>query len=504
MAKLELSQTILHSKAMPQVLHKNLSPKTSLIYRAINSSFILLELITIIGSFIVLYAYRLSIEFRKPLVLDSADLWNNPRTINYVLFLLIVIILWVVWSSHFKLFSSGWDISNGLIDESIRVLKAISYSVLLTVGIAFVFKLTDYSRLVVIGFWIISFAGTVGLRSLKRLITVFLIRQGILVKNVLIIGAGQVGKMVAAELSNKNGIGYNIIGYIDDEKSGTVDSYQVVGKIKDINRVVIHYPIDEIIITIPTEKHLINEVINKYRKFNFTIRIIPEMFNLVSKTIEVTQSNTFPFITLIKTPMRGSAFIIKRLIDFIFAFIALIVLSPVFLIVAVIIRLDSSGNVFYKQRRVGKNGDFFDMYKFRSMITSADEIQSKLLKKNEMHGPVFKMKDDPRVTRIGKFIRKYSIDELPQLINVLKGEMSLIGPRPPIPMEVDRYTDWDWRRLEVVPGITGLWQVSGRSNVAFEQWVNLDVYYIENWSLWLDCKILLKTIPVIMKGEGAY
>jgi len=291
---------------------------------------------------------------------------------------------------------------------------------------------------------------------------------------------------------------------VDDVKKGTVYTYEILGRIPQMESIIRRHPIDEIIVTIPTEKQLVNELLNKFRKYDITIRIVPEMFNLVSKTIEVDQSNSIPFITLIRTPMRGLAFFFKRTFDYVFSLIGLICLSPLFLILAVLIKMDSHGPVFYKQRRVGKNGEFFYMYKFRSMVVNADQLKGKLKSFNEVKGPAFKIKDDPRITRIGKFIRKYSLDELPQLLNVLKGEMSLIGPRPPLPNEVEQYTDWDWRRLEVVPGITGLWQVSGRSELTFEQWVNLDIYYIENWSLWMDLKILLKTIPVVIKGEGAY
>jgi exopolysaccharide biosynthesis polyprenyl glycosylphosphotransferase len=207
---------------------------------------------------------------------------------------------------------------------------------------------------------------------------------------------------------------------------------------------------------------------------------------------------------LVRTPLRGINLIMKRIVDIALSLIGLVAVLPVFLIVALAIKIDSRGPVFFKQLRVGKNGSFFYMYKFRSMVANAEELKEKLFSINEATGPVFKIKKDPRVTRVGAFIRKYSIDELPQLINVLRGDMSLIGPRPPLPNEVEQYSDYHWRRLDVKPGITGLWQVSGRSNLSFDEWVNLDIYYIENWSISLDIKILLNTIPAVLKGQGAY
>ncbi len=197
--------------------------------------------------------------------------------------------------------------------------------------------------------------------------------------------------------------------------------------------------------------------------------------------------------------------VLKRLMDMCAAFLLLLLLSPLFLIVALLIRLESPGSVFFSQKRVGHGGREFDFFKFRSMYIDAEERKKELMDQNEMEGGViFKMKNDPRITRIGGFIRKYSIDELPQLYNVLRGDMSLVGPRPPVPSEVEEYTVSDRRRLDSIPGITGLWQVSGRSDIPFDQQVELDVEYIYSATLWENIKLLLKTIPAVLSGKGAY
>ena len=202
---------------------------------------------------------------------------------------------------------------------------------------------------------------------------------------------------------------------------------------------------------------------------------------------------------------RGFSFyeIIKRLIDIICSFMGLLAFSPLFIIIAIIIKFTSKGPVFFSQKRVGKYGREFDMYKFRSMVVNAEELKEKLAAQNEMSGPMFKMKDDPRVTKVGKFIRKTSLDELPQLWNVLKGDMSLVGPRPSLPKEVAQFEDWMHRRLEVKPGLTCYWQVSGRNNIDFEDWMKLDIRYVEERNLFVDIKLIFKTIFVLFGDKNA-
>lgn len=206
-----------------------------------------------------------------------------------------------------------------------------------------------------------------------------------------------------------------------------------------------------------------------------------------------------------KSSMEFSLYeVIKRLIDVVCSFLGILVLSPLFIIIAIIIKTTSKGPVFFSQKRVGKNGKEFDMYKFRSMVVNAEELKEKLAAQNEMSGPMFKIKDDPRITKVGKFIRKTSIDELPQLWNVLKGEMSLVGPRPSLPKEVDQFEEWMYRRLEVKPGLTCYWQVSGRNNIDFEDWMKLDCKYVDERNLWIDIKLIFKTVGVLFGDKNAH
>ena len=206
-----------------------------------------------------------------------------------------------------------------------------------------------------------------------------------------------------------------------------------------------------------------------------------------------------------KSSMEFSLYeVIKRLIDVVCSFLGVLVLSPLFIIIAIIIKTTSKGPVFFSQKRVGKDGKEFDMYKFRSMVVNAEELKEKLAAQNEMSGPMFKMKDDPRVTRVGKFIRKTSIDELPQLWNVFKGDMSLVGPRPSLPKEVAQFEDWMYKRLEVKPGLTCYWQVSGRNNIDFEDWMKLDCKYVDERNLWIDIKLIFKTVGVLFGDKNAH
>ncbi len=219
--------------------------------------------------------------------------------------------------------------------------------------------------------------------------------------------------------------------------------------------------------------------------------------------MELHQFEGFPLLSFSTTPTNEALLLIRRILDVALAAFLLVVTFPVSLITALLIKLTSPGPVLFKQERCGLNGRLFVMYKFRSMVGNAEQLRFELDALNEMDGPVFKSSRDPRITLIGKIIRRFSIDEVPQLYNVLRGDMSLVGPRPPLPQEVARYERWQRRRLSMKPGITCLWQISGRNEVSFDDWMKLDLTYIDNWSLLLDLKILLKTVPVVLLGRGA-
>jgi exopolysaccharide biosynthesis polyprenyl glycosylphosphotransferase len=364
-----------------------------------------------------------------------------------------------------------------------------------------------YSRLIfgysgVITFLLIGISRTVEL-VLRR----HRYRQGIGVIRVLIVGAGEVARSIMRSVVARPELGYKIVGYVDDDPAkaySEIGRFPGLGTTADACHLVKAHAIDELIIALPGRAHQkIAQIADECDRQNTRVRIVPDLFRIASTKMVVENLDGIPIIGVGEPALRDWQVVLKRAIDVAFSVAGLILLAPLMAIIAVAIKLDSEGPVIFRQVRVGRIGRTFTCYKFRTMCPDAETQAATLSELNEASGPLFKMRDDPRMTRVGRIIRR-GLDELPQFWNVLRGEMSLIGPRPGLPSEVARYQPWHRRRLEVSPGITGLWQVSGRSDLTFDEMVLLDIYYIENWSPLLDLRILLRTIPTVLWGVGAY
>jgi exopolysaccharide biosynthesis polyprenyl glycosylphosphotransferase len=334
-------------------------------------------------------------------------------------------------------------------------------------------------------------------------------------RNVLIIGTGQRADNVVASLQREAGTGYRITGYLVPGNGQVTDTSDLLKKVDNLGHLS-HFPavltdkvIDEVVFaTDITSIEDINEYIQFAEDLGINVRIIPDfqiqkiMYRPETARVFMEEFAGIPSLALSTIPQRTGELLVKSCMDYIIAGTGLFLLAPIFVIIAAVIKITSPGPVFFIQQRCGLYGRIFSMLKFRTMVRNAEKLQKNLEKNNEVDGPVFKIKDDPRITPVGKFLRRTSLDELPQLINILKGEMSLVGPRPPIPQEVKKYESWQRRRLSMKPGLTCIWQVSGRNSINFADWMQMDLQYIDNWSLWLDVKILALTAKAVISGSG--
>lgn len=315
--------------------------------------------------------------------------------------------------------------------------------------------------------------------------------------NVLIVGAGRVGMELAQYL--RLSPEHKVIGFLDDYRH---DDPRVLGSSNDLAEIARQYFIDEVVVTIPSHRELVKKVALEARRLRLDVKVVPELYDGIAANATVEYLAHLPVSVLHREPIPKIGLMLKRLSDVALSGLLVIALGPLFLLIAIMLKLESKGPVLYRSHRVGKKGRIFTFYKFRTMITGADGLRLTLEPMNERNTVLFKMAKDPRITRLGRILRKFSLDEAPQLLNVLKGDMSLVGPRPALPREFKQYRLDHLRRLDVVPGITGLWQITSRHDPSFENYIALDLEYIENWSLGLDLKILLRTLPAVLQGTG--
>lgn len=344
-----------------------------------------------------------------------------------------------------------------------------------------------------------------GWRVVKRLILRQLIAKGFHNINVLIVGAGRIGTGVLEEIKRKPWMGFRVVGFLDDSVREHVHGVPVLGSLFDFDHVVKQYFIHEVIVTIPSEKNVIDKLIEQARRLHLGVRMVPQNFEQSLPILSISYLGFIPLITYKERQRNATDFLIKRVFDIFIVVVLLVVLMPLFAAIAIAIKCTSKGSVFFVQKRAGQQGRPFNFYKFRSMVADAEALKQELMAQNEVKdGIIFKIKKDPRITGIGRFLRRYSLDELPQLFNVLKGDMSLVGPRPPTLDEVEKYTHEHMQRLSLRPGITGLSQVRGRSELTFRKWVRWDIWYVNNWTFTMDLLILLWTVPAVFKGRGAY
>ncbi len=323
---------------------------------------------------------------------------------------------------------------------------------------------------------------------------------------IVMLGTAKEGEKVAHYLEGNPHFGLSILGFFKfpGEPDSSLNSLPLLGSTDELSGFLEKNVVDEIILCPSPVVNIdkLKKVINISEEQGVPVRLVPNILSPRASKVCMSWFGEIPTLTWFTGPSESIAINAKRVVDILGATIGLLVSSPIFLVTAILIKLTSRGPVFFRQTRCGLHGREFQLLKFRTMVNDAEKLKKKLLNLNEEDGPAFKMKQDPRVTPVGRILRKFSIDELPQLINVLKGEMSLVGPRPPVPEEVKRYDRWQRRRLSVKPGLTCIWQIHGRNKVTFKEWMEMDMEYIDNWSLTLDLKLMLLTIPAVLKGTG--
>jgi len=454
---------------------------------------------SVITSFSFLVAYWVRGQLPSP--------WFEPLFpfSNYVGLLLVVILLWNL------LFAVGRTGGKAAISGGFDVVKEVALTVLtgnVLIGAAiFILKYDFISRFFIVIFAAIDFVflcvfriyAKAGISRFRNLLNED--------QNVLIVGTDEKAAHVAEVLEASRDWGYRLVGVVRESPQSVVDrrlEAHTVVELESLGEVLKNRVIDEVIFVVPKEALArMEEIFLICEEEGIKTRVMLSFFPHLTSKIYLEALHDLPLLTFTTTPQDEYLLFVKNAVDIVLAAVLIVVLAPLLLLIALLVKLTSRGPAIFTQIRCGLGGRKFVLYKFRSMIDDAERKKSQLAHLNEMSGPVFKLSNDPRCTPLGRFLRKFSLDEFPQLLNILRGDMSFVGPRPPIPEEVERYQRWQRRRLRMKPGLTCLWQVSGRNDVDFAEWMRMDLEYIDSWSLLLDLKILLKTIPIVIFGKGA-
>ncbi|HQR28920.1 MAG TPA: sugar transferase [Anaeromyxobacteraceae bacterium] len=467
--------------------------------RVIEGTVRLLDILCIVVAVPGAYVLRnvLPVHVRGPLVpLDE-----------YWPFLAFTLLLWIAATWFFRVYESFR--TRSLLPEISRIAKALMGVAVVHIAAIFFFRLhEDVSRLFFGTYFVLAFALLAGGRLVLRQFAHSARRNGLNTKVFAVVGSGDLAHDVVYTIEQHPEWGMQFAGHILDAAGAgnpRPRPEHVLGTLSQLGQILDDNVIDEVIFAVPRERLAhVEGAFKLCQEQGASARVCLDLFDVGGARVALGEMDGLPMLAFNRAPTDEVALLLKRAFDVVSSALALLLLSPVLLGTAIAVKLDSPGPVFFRQTRVGKNGRHFKMLKFRSMHVDAEARLESLKALNEASGPVFKMKNDPRVTRVGRFIRRASLDELPQFLNVLSGEMSIVGPRPPVPKEVREYQRWQRRRLSVKPGITCTWQVSGRSNISFDQWMRLDLEYIDTWSLWNDIQICFRTIPAVLTSRGAH
>jgi exopolysaccharide biosynthesis polyprenyl glycosylphosphotransferase len=475
-------------------------------YSSVKGRFwMILDVVTIIGAATFATVYK----FHTSPVAGAKDVWHGTliqgRSMGILLALLCGFAVTLIMTSRRLHLYTPIRLNTFLHEQRLSV-QACLYSGLLLTGTLYLIHAEDISRSVVL---ITIGLVTVAL-SVRRLIYRSMMyrrfERGEGTRNVLIVGTGPEAHALRHHLESVRHLGYAFKGFIALPGSNSrfaASSGDVVGTLESLFQNARKRFVDEIFFTSPCDHVMVQSALVQARSHGVDLRVVPDMYEGLAWNSPIEYIGQFPTIPLHSGHVPEIGLLLKRLIDIVLATLTLVLLAPLMLIVALAVKLDSHGPVFYSSDRIGKKGRVFRCLKFRTMVRDAEKRRAEVMHMNERDGVLFKITNDPRITKLGRFLRKYSLDELPQFFNVLRGDMSIVGPRPPLASEVQEYKLNHLRRLDVMPGITGLWQVQARQDPSFDNYISMDVTYVDNWSIWLDLKILVRTVAVVLGGTGS-
>jgi exopolysaccharide biosynthesis polyprenyl glycosylphosphotransferase len=451
-------------------------------------------------------AFVLAYWLRSFLALSSA---RFPGIYPFAHYLPLMAAFLTVWAlvGYFSSFYRDLELSN-VLRQMVNIVSQLGIVLVTVYAVLYLLHSGDVSRSYVLLIGVVDFV----LLIFGRTISYWgvLVMRDILHRYhyLLMVGCGQRAREMAALVEESRGMGLRLIGFVDPDfstgASGTLAGYDVY-PLDQVNSVLQNHVVDEVVFAVDLQDLARLEPLMRHcADLGIRTRLQLEFLPPAYSRIYLENFRDMQLLSLSSAPDSELRLFFKRVFDVVLSSAALIVLAPVLLVIAAMIKITSRGPVLFQQTRCGLGGRRFTLYKFRSMINNAEQKRAELHQRNELDGPVFKISDDPRITAVGRWLRRFSLDELPQLWNVFRGEMSFVGPRPAVPEEVVQYEDWQRRRLRMRPGLTCTWVLEGRSHVDFNRWMQLDLKYIDNWSLWLDAKIFFRTIPIVLSGRGAY
>ena len=456
--------------------------------------------IAVICGYYIRFHLELGVASGLIRAVPKAPLSQYLKAIVFVAYVLLFLFL------LFKLYKR--ERSRWMIDEIHAIIKSLTFGYLILINLTFFIRASDiqYSRTVLVYSYILSIIFLIAWRYLVLTIERWLHLKGLDASRVLIVGSSEMARIVVRKIQEKPFLGYRIVGFTSVLTENLVDleSFPYLGSLDQVPSLLDEYPIDEVMITETDLSHFkLLEMVSTCEEYNIDVKMVPTVYDLLIDFADMNDLDGLPLVAVREQPMYKISLFMKRVFDIVFSSVILAIAWPLCLIIAVLIRLDSRGPIVFIQRRAGVGGVPFKMYKFRTMYEDAESKLDDLVKINDLDEPVFKIKNDPRITRIGRILRRSSLDEILQFWNVLRGDMSIVGPRPEETQLVDKYNIWQRRRLKIKPGITGMQQVMCRGTTSLSDRIKYDIFYLRKHSLLVDIYIILKTIPVVITGKGA-